>query len=360
MISTYRERTPTRELRISDEPASPLSGYSHRIKKLLQLYPNEAPDNVELIHDVFGCDADYAIVPRIVNKKRKLVTCTPVVNGVGTSDRDLYREMKWEGIQMFVTRLVVGSGRENKHGTALKKGKLYAAENLNGDVESFFRIEMMALDVDIDLPLRFPTKPLSTAEHQKTERYTTHIKTWVELYQFMCNHPDECVVVGGPGFRPTTNATTVFRMTEYPKVHMRSRGRDCLWGAIVNAVDVLIGKSSAELVEETLRQDAIVFPSLGSTAIRIRTLNLGLELRKVKGPHTLDSVCAIREGVLIVRLTRGCAADHVVAIDLSTRLILDSAEEYPLKLTQEALGLCVGEGLGKPFVRECRRLIKVK
>ena len=73
----------------------------------------------------------------------------PFVNNTSGNDALTYKKLRWEGVQMFVTRLVVGSGRANTRGASPKKGKLYAAENPDGDLESFYLVEMRALYISM-------------------------------------------------------------------------------------------------------------------------------------------------------------------------------------------------------------------
>ena len=359
-MQTKRNTPPTRGSRASSNLVAGTSpGRSKRLKLLLQLYPNETIDTVETVHDCFGGEEDNKLIQRKLTEI-SLREKPPMINKQHFNNEEVYRTLCWEGVQMYVTRIVVGSGKTDKQGRSLQDGKLYAAEHISGGLESFFRIEMTALDIDVDLPLRFPTKPLQTGIKRSGNKYTSLIKTWVELYQYLCKHKDEYVTVGGPGVRPHSDATKPFRLINAVPVFMHGRGRDCLWCAIINGIEILIGRSSASAVSKTLRREAIVYPSLSSAADRIRNLRLGIELRRVKGPYTLQTICDMCDGVILVRLTQGCSADHVFAVDARAKTIHDSAEKHLLRLTSESLALCAGGRDGKLIVRECRRLVLVK
>ena len=62
------------------------------------------------------------------------------------------------------------------------------------------------------------------------------------------------------------------------------------------------------------------------------------------------------DGVFLVRLRRGSAVDDIVTVDCRRRTIWDNAEEYPLRLGEEALLLCTGDGEENVSVHEIREV----
>ena len=140
-------------------------------------------------------------------------------------------------------------------------------------------------------------------------------------------------------------------MSRVPPVYMHSQGRDCLWAALVNGVELLLGRASAKRLYNILVREDIAYLSLGSMSLRLRNLKMGVEIRRVKGPYSLTGIWSATKGNFMVHLTRGCADDLVVVVDAGTKMIMDSAVKQPLRLTVESLGLCVGKGAVKLMVK---------
>ena len=66
------------------------------------------------------------------------------------------------------------------------------------------------------------------------------------------------------------------------------------------------------------------------------------ELREDKYDLAFDWLENLRCGKWIVRLCQIGLVDHCIAIDADRKLILDSAEEYPMELCDDAIRCCGG------------------
>lgn len=64
-----------------------------------------------------------------------------------------------------------------------------------------------------------------------------------------------------------------------------------------------------------------------------------------------------RGGVYIVHLQQKGIVSHIVVIDAESRLIPDSAEEYPMKLSKDVLCLCSGPNAINLRVVEARLIV---
>lgn len=70
----------------------------------------------------------------------------------------------------------------------------------------------------------------------------------------------------------------------------------------------------------------------------IQMLRFGVDLRRAEGKgKPLEYLAKNTSQVLLVRMIEGNRLDHVICVDSSRRLILDSAEPCALRLSEEAL-----------------------
>ncbi len=64
-----------------------------------------------------------------------------------------------------------------------------------------------------------------------------------------------------------------------------------------------------------------------------------------------------KKGVFLIRLYETGVVDHVVVLDCGRRLIFDSAEVWPLKLSMDALEACAGDEAVRPRIIKLREVV---
>ncbi|KAI0560883.1 hypothetical protein FGB62_98g054 [Gracilaria domingensis] len=254
-----------------------------------------------------------------------------------------------------------------------EKGRLYASANSRGGPEHYWPIHRRSLRV---APLSSSTNPTISTRHVTEESLRrgslppahqlpdTHPGLGLPARGFRASttsqsyadrairtaelYPGASVTVGGPGARASSSSSRQLQVLSAGRLHSRSSGRhDCLVSAVVNAVDSMLDLASARLSDRALRDSAVPLEHIGSTSRALQSTGLGLNLRQV--PVDDRSISGViraanrrRDGYVLVRLQSGDEVDHVVTVDARRGLILEGAEEYPLRLSEETLRLCGG------------------
>ena len=118
-------------------------------------------------------------------------------------------------------------------------------------------------------------------------------------------------------------------------------------------------------------EDDTHFTKLGRAANKVHSLKLGCEFRKPakhlreevhngRYDRTFEWLAEIVDGLWVVRLVEDNVVDHCVAINADTKLIFDSEEFHPLKLTKDSLKFCGGPRARNLRVAEVMLLVKAK
>ena len=136
---------------------------------------------------------------------------------------------------------------------------------------------------------------------------------------------------------------------------------ECVAAAIVNAVDILQGRASAERAKQYLLETGRHARSIASCARDIENLCPGYDLRKIPRDSfdgfrrdKVKWISSLDHGLWIVRFLRSDLFDHCIVVDGTRRVILDSAESHCLPLNVESLHHCAGGSLKKVAIAEVR------
>ena len=174
-------------------------------------------------------------------------------------------------------------------------------------------------------------------------------------------NPGFAVVFDGPGRRTVSSGDSARVTPEAAEVFMRAEEGECVAAAIVNAVEILQGRASAERAKQYLLETGRHARSIASCARDIEKLYPGYDLRKIP-PASVDEfrkdkvkwLSSLGHGVWIARFLKSGVFDHCIVVDGVRKVILDSAELYSLPLSVESLLKCAGGSFKKVAIAEVR------
>ena len=280
------------------------------------------------------------------------------------------RERTWA-----IERVLTGDGSRGAANVLLKKGHYYASSTMTGGHESFWEVDIdsmrlsarggstvsfavrtgSAMSRSKSFPKGKPTARISKG-HSKSEMR----RVLREVVKKFCNeNPGFAVILGGPGARDGNEPLKAHTIEIKGEIFMRAVEGQCVAAAMINAVDALKGPSEAKLAAEYLGEKNPQYLRLSSCADDMHKICRGCRVRKVpksvKKEFNEDRFLwlgRLERGVWIVRLVRQQESDHCLVVDGLRKLIIDSSEQYPLRLCEEALRLCGGDGENELEVAE--------
>lgn len=250
-------------------------------------------------------------------------------------------------------------------------GVIRVSNSAQGDITSFHPVDWKSLQL---------SAPIGDAVVYETKAITDAAKTaeapqlWVDLLgltvaqrklrvrdaitEWCVRNPGHAVTVGGSGARPRIQELSSFLVRTQGKVFMRDNRSSCIISAIVNAVYLLRGHAAASGARDKLLALQEIGGSVASHGAAVRKLNIHLDVKNPKDERfrSFGGYGCAEERVLIVRLLCGNLLDHTVCLDVWNGLVYDSAEQYPLRLTEKSLFLCAGGKKGKSRIAEVREL----
>lgn len=294
------------------------------------------------------------------------------------AEKNEQREEDW-----CIDRILAGDGSTNCRGLKFELGRFYASGSLTADDGSFHEINLCSLrlwDRGCE-KVQFSVVPVTTTSKVKPmpiEKPRTRIcKSYRPpkkqrlvrdaVRRFCLANPGFAVVIGGPGLRSSSPFTHCTRVVQKAgPIFMRAHEGQCLIAAIVNAVDVLIGRSAAERAKHYLLSKNQHYRSVASCAQDIHVVCPRHDLRKVRKSEAhdfkvdkFDWLGSLTRGVWIVRLVEPKVVDHCIVIDGKRKLIIDSAESFPLHLGADVLRQCGGDEAQSLVVAEVRQITPV-
>ena len=281
-----------------------------------------------------------------------------------------------------IEQLFAGDVSNGVSGQRFLLGHYYASSSLHGGPETFYEIDIKSLRLRMRGGTRVnfnvqpgtsqsrkqkqpPTKPTATVIRKgawsRRERLLRDV-----VRRFCSAHPGWSVVIGGPGARTVSHETGKFTEKSAGRIFMSASEGECVVAAIVNAIDVVRGRAAATEAKEYLAEQNPHYLRVATCAAHLQKMRMRCDVRKVpraskemfkKDPFGWLGGAA--HGVWIVRLKQRNVVDHCVVVDGVRGLILDSAEEYPLRLSAEALRLCGGSAATNLEVAEAREIREV-
>ena len=217
--------------------------------------------------------------------------------------------------------------------------------------------------------LRIPSAPGTSS----TER-AADIRRRLEAYLLDSRNAGVKVNIAPGKARPSCPELKHYLMESEKHNFVGSETHSCAEASLLNGIYALCG-------EEDALEIAWSIESSGEETIVMHLQNLGFllqdygggthrcELRKVKqyqkakegGMDGFECLVKHSKGVYIVRMIGKEGLHHVVCVDsgTDTKIILDSEENYPIRLCETSLSLC-GYPEKDPRIAEIRQLIHKK
>jgi len=287
------------------------------------------------------------------------------------------------GAVATIEKVVMGDGSKGRSGHVLEKGRFYASASASGGHESYFAIDMStaklstrggksvsfgfraASDQAKALP---PASGPKTRPMRKTLSHTQKQKIVGEAVTSFCTkHPGWAAWVSGPGDRDKNPALKEHLVKTGDKILVKGKDGQCVAAAIANALYVLFGEDCAREAWRKLDEEDPHFSSLGRTWDTIHKLGVRCDLRKVPKDEMsaflvdkFEWLASLDDGVWMVRLEQHAIVDHCIVVDAKNKLILDSAEDYPVRLSAATIRMCGGSEATALRVAEVRELREVE
>lgn len=278
-----------------------------------------------------------------------------------------------------IDRIMVGDGTTSPGGVKALLGRFYGSAVSHGAQESFWEIDgsSVCLSTRGASEVRYSIKPvtqmarakgvprkeLKIAIRKSDSRRQRQQALQRGVKEFCRKNPGFAVLLGGPGDRTGSRDILKHVTQNRGEVFMRAAEGECLTAALVNAVAVLEGPTVATDVKRQLCESSLQYRSLASCGRVLHTLCRKFDLRKVPKEYMqcfradpFGWLGSLDWGVWIVRLVKPRVLDHCIVVDGARKLIFDSAEQYPLRLSAEVLRLCGGGEGDKLHVAEAREV----
>lgn len=270
-----------------------------------------------------------------------------------------------------IERVMIGDGSDG-----LTKGLMYGSSVLFGDRTTFWELDPKSIQLSFSkVDVRFFT---AKSIHKRRSLNVTHIKvqsralrkvdpnklTLETIVKFMKKNPGFFVKIGGPKKRIVTGSTKMFVTEAFGKNPIVSNDGGCMDAALINAVAALRDNNDWKDAKEKLEKVAYTYSNLKQCSRTLQQLKLKIQMNNISSDlkHSFKEngfkmFNDVEGGVFIARLMQVNVVDHVVCVDANRKLILDSAEEYPLKLSAEALKLCAGDNCSNPRMVEVVEIV---
>ena len=278
-----------------------------------------------------------------------------------------------------IARVFAGDGSAGASGKSFQLGHFYAAATLTGGTENFYEIDIESLRVKTrgsekpSFSVQYGTKQskkkplpglIPRARICKKDKWSKRERLIrMAIKRYCLQNPGIAVIFGGPGKRTVSSGGSTRGSFKSMPIYMRADDGECLVAAVVNAVEILQGSDSAEKAKQYLIDAGRHARSVANCVKDIHKVCPGYDLRKVPRAaiqqfqrDKFEWISSLDHGIWLVRLLKANVLDHCIVVDGVRRVILDSAEQYALPLTVEALHHCGGKGAGKLVIAEVRRM----
>ena len=263
-----------------------------------------------------------------------------------------------------VERIVCGDGSQDKSGLRLEKNHFYGCASRFGGNESFHPINFESLklyETMINLPFcdnfiqkRKPRQNL----HPRKVNLKKSLKDWCT------QNSGKTVDISGPGHRGRIKGERQFQERNHGPLLMAANNGNCAIAALVNGIDVLLGRDKARDAMTKWIDECPRLRGLKDVARLLHRLSFSLTVQKIPKVEMKaflqDAFAWLanrKSDVWIVRVVENNMVDHVVAIDGSRKLVLDSASRYPFHLRLELLKQLGGSDARALKVVEVRKLL---
>ena len=267
-----------------------------------------------------------------------------------------------------IESIVCGDGRKTNSGITLKDNVWYASERLDGGGEFYYEIDPQS----IVLSTRggrtgggWHTRSLTGSEATDGQVRGPRINipkkkrknhTWVKnklkdgVLKYCTENRGRAVSIGGPGARDEIADVDKYLVQDHGEILVKQNDGNCITAAIVNALDAVAGREIAASVQEYFYEVNPHYLKIREATPVLNDLRTCVEMRKIpKGERALFdenpfAYLACRgSGVFIAHVFQPKVVSHTIVVDAGRKLIIDSSEDYPMRLSEELLRKCGGE-----------------
>ena len=168
-----------------------------------------------------------------------------------------------------------------------------------------------------------------------------------------------------PGERSTIEGVHEHLLRDCGTVFEKQNDGNCITAAIINAVDIVSGRPHAGALREYFFEENPHYLEIREATVLLREMATGAEMRLLpKKDRELFNInrfayLAGREsGVYVVHVFEPKVSSHTVVINANRKLIIDSAEEFPMRLSEGLLRKCGGDHAKNLRVGEVRMIVK--
>ena len=285
-----------------------------------------------------------------------------------------------------IESVVFGDGSRDAKGFELRRGVFYASAKARGRHENYHRVDFRSIAFstrdgiaqslptlmvskgrpDERLLCRLPAEAINRRRRNVREQRKLISQAFPAL---LMEHPGVAVIIGGPGMRGNNVMVKPHLHRAAGKVFMMSNDGRCVHAALVNAVGCLRNVNEAHVAKQKLQSDSTHFINLKPLGLVAHKLD-GFDIRRPskemrrllsdKETRAFSIIGQLKRGVWIVRLCQSQVVDHCVVIDGERGLIFDSAEEYPITLSERTLRMCGGSSANQLHIAEIREVVDIK
>ena len=153
-------------------------------------------------------------------------------------------------------------------------------------------------------------------------------------------------------------------MTQYGEVFVKHNDGNCMTAAITNAVDIVAGREVANAVNEYCFEESPHFLKIREATLLLHELATGVEMRKIPKcdakvfkENPFAYLARRDSGVYLVHVFRPNLVSHILVVDASRKLIIDSAEDFPMRLSESLLRKCGGQAATALRIGEVRKIV---
>lgn len=274
--------------------------------------------------------------------------------------------------EYLVERLVIGNNETSKNGAVLDVGKLFGSSVLFGGSESFFRILISSLKIKAQdsIKQKYITIPIggniskkdwgyimfdvpNCSTENKRDRFVKEA-----IIAFAKKHPGVSIIIGGPGDRVVSSESFDHHIIDYGPLAYHANNGSCIEAALVNAVSCCKSELVTNKMKTILDEDNKAYINIGQVVRLVHKLKEKLQFQKLKATEkkilNTDQwfwCTSLTRGIYILRFQGIKKRAHCIVVDGNRKLLLDSAEHYPMELCMEALLICAGKPKKKSIVK---------
>ena len=153
-------------------------------------------------------------------------------------------------------------------------------------------------------------------------------------------------------------------MTQYGEVFVKRNDGNCMAATITNAVDIVAGREVANAVNEYCFEESPHFLKIREATLLLHELATGVEMRKIPKSdakmfkkNTFAYLASIDSRVCLVHVFQPNLVSHTLVVDAGRKLIIDCAEDFPMRLSESLLRKCGGEAATALCIGEVRKIV---